>query len=134
MFHVSVPKTTITWLTILLIISFIASSGRVTAQTLPCFAWVQDHNILDSQFGVYDGTSAQYLGGIYPGFDIEGLAFINGVLYAASGGDGRVPSKLFTVTLDVAHNSSAFQALGPIQTDDGAPYYEVSSLAGGSPT
>ncbi|MFN8487893.1 MAG: hypothetical protein U0350_09895 [Caldilineaceae bacterium] len=126
----SIPKSALPLITALFIVLFIATPSSVTAQTTPgCMVWVQDHNLLDSQFGIYDGTSAHYVGGIYKGQDIEGLAYINGTLYAASGGDGLFQSQLFTVTLDIANNTSALHLIGSIQTADGTPFYEVSSLA-----
>ena len=126
----SISKSALPLITALLIVLFIAIPSSVTAQTTPgCMVWVQDHNLLDSQFGIYDGTSAQYVGGIDKGRDIEGLSYIDGTLYAASGGDGLFQSQLFTVTLDIANNSSALHLIGNIQTADGTPFYEVSSLA-----
>lgn len=88
MFKLPVPKTMITLMTLLLVVGFTSTASHVTAQTPPCLAWVQDHNILDSQFGFYEGTTANYVVGIYRGLDIEGLAYIQNTLYAASGGDG----------------------------------------------
>ncbi len=126
----TISKSALTLITALLIVLFIAIPSSVTAQTTPgCMVWVQDHNLLDSQFGIYDGTSAHYVGGIDKGFDIEGLSYIDGTLYAASGGDGHFQSQLFTVTLDIANTSSALHLIGNIQTADGTPFYEVSSLA-----
>lgn len=94
----------------------------------PFVYWVYDRNVRDSQFGYYDGTISKAVGDLYPGLDVEGLACMNGQTYASSGGDGHVPSQLFTLKLDLAQNQAMLQAIGMIQRADGAPFYEVSSL------
>lgn len=114
------------------LLTFTASliiSARLVAQTPPPFViWVYDKNVRDSQFGYYDGVHSQTIGVLYPNLDAEGLACMGAQPYASSGGDGRVPSQLFTLGLDLAQNQTTLNAIGVIQQSDGRPFYEVSSL------
>lgn len=130
MFNLSARNIGITLGTILFVSLFgIAIARHAAAQAAPVIIWVQDVNLFDSQFGYYDGIASHKVGAIQPGYDIESLSCIDGVIYAARGGDALLQSKLFTLDLDIANNSSMLNPIGLIQTVDGVPFYEVSSLA-----
>lgn len=101
----------------------------LAAQDERFLIWVFDQGSADSRFGYYNGTTAVEVGGIFKDYDIEALACLNRVIYAASGLDGRRSSELFTVTLDRAANQTTLTKVGTIETRDHQPYYEVASLS-----
>ncbi len=103
--------------------------SRAVAQEDRFILWVFDKNVLDSQFGYYDGTHIQSTQPIYEGADIEGLACLNGVIYAAGGLDGYAPSTLNTLVIDVASNTATLRKIAEIHTLDGSPLFEVASLS-----
>src|SRR5687768_8907549 len=97
------------WLVVLLCLGLFLRFflvGGAAAQESHFIIWVFDQNVPDSQFGYYDGATIQALDPIYAGADIEGLACLNNVIYAAGGLDGDAPSTLNTVTVDVATNTA----------------------------
>lgn len=91
--------------------------------------WVFDQGSADSQFGYYDGHAAVDVGGIFPDYDIEGLACLQQTLYGTSGHDGRRTSELFRIGVDVAANQITLQKVGDIVSSDQRPYYEVAALS-----
>jgi hypothetical protein len=99
------------------------------AQETHFFIWVFDQRVPDSRFGYYDGTTIQALDPLYEDADIEGLACLNNVIYAAGGLDGHAPSTLNTLAIDVATNTATLRKLADLHTPDGSPFYEVVSLA-----
>lgn len=113
---------------LLFIAPFIISSSLFAQTESPFVIWVYDQNVRDSQFGYYDGSQSQTVGPLYPNLDIEGLACISPQPYASSGGDGRVPSQLFKLNLDLGQNQTELLPIGVIRQADGRPFYEVSSL------
>lgn len=91
--------------------------------------WVFDRGSADSQFGYYDGSAAIDVGGVFPDYDIEGLACLQRTIYGVSGHDGRRASELFTIGINVATNQTTLRKVGDIVSSDQQPYYEVASLA-----
>jgi hypothetical protein len=118
----------ITSVTVLVI--FLASiAANVTAQDHPFIIWVFDKGLRDSQFGYYDGTTVQRAAPLFEEHDFEGLACLNNVVYAASAMDALRPSRLFTLTVDVASQQSTIAEIGEIRTANQAPFLEVASLS-----
>lgn len=114
-------------LTVLLLLMLLVNP--IAAQDERFLIWVFDQGSADSQFGYYDGTVAVDVGGIFKNYDIEALACLNRVIYAASGHDGRRSSELFTLRIDHAANQASLTKVGTIETSDHQPYYEVASLS-----
>lgn len=85
---------------------------------------VQDHNLSDSQFFVINPVSKAVttMGGVYDGYDIEGLDVCGDKLYAISGDDtlhGNPRGQLYEVEPGTA-------ALTPIGAPNG---YEISAIS-----
>lgn len=114
----------------LLLVSSLLLIGALpsVAQAPTLILWVYDKHVSDSQFGDYAGDSAQPIGQVHKGYDVEGLACIGATAYAVSGWDGKQPSQLYTLQLDRTHNTSTLAPIGRLQTASGALFYEVSSL------
>lgn len=97
------------------------------AQSDLFWVWVQDNNLNDSQFGYHNGTD-----GItqpeYTDYDLEGMACMDGTIYVSSGGDGDVPSRLFTVEIDDINNTSSLTEIGKIISGT-MPLHEAVALA-----
>lgn len=118
----------ILFLSLALLLAAIGASGAV-AQETRFIIWVFDKNVADSQFGYYDGANVQSTEPIYEDADIEGLACLNNVIYAAGGLDGDAPSTLNILSVDPAINSATLSKIADIHTVDGSPFFEVVSLA-----
>lgn len=118
----------ILFLSLALILAAIGASGAV-AQETRFIIWVFDKNVADSQFGYYDGANVQSTEPIYEDADIEGLACLNNVIYAAGGLDGDAPSTLNILSVDPVSNSATLSKVADIHTVDGHPFFEVVSLA-----
>jgi hypothetical protein len=119
-------------LTLLLsLVAFLRSVGvsSAVAQDARFIIWVFDKNVPDSQFGYYDGTNIQPTAPIYEDADIEGLACLNNVVYAAGGLDGDAPSTLNMLAVDPTSNTAALSKIADIHAVDGSPFFEVVSLA-----
>lgn len=112
----------------LLLLALLAVSANARAQTFPFVVWVFDKGVRDSQFGYYNGVVSQAIGRIYADYDVEGLSCVAETIYATSGGDGRVPSRLFTLTLDLANGRSQLSEIASLRAATGEALYEVSSL------
>lgn len=125
----SLPTTSRICLVALLVVLMLALPGALKAQNPPFIVWVYDAGIRDSQFGYYDGNATQAVGHRFDDMDIEGLSCINTTIYAASGGDGHVPSHLFTLSLDLPNNAAQLSPIATLHMTDGEALYEVSSLA-----
>lgn len=112
--------------TITVAIMMLALAAR--AQDARTIIWVNDLSTRDSQFGYFDGSASITTAEVYADYDIEGLACKDSVTYATSGGDGHVPSALYTVRITTdAH--AALTKVGDLRTTDGQRFYEVASLA-----
>lgn len=91
--------------------------------------WVFDVSTADSQFGYWNGTASNPVGGIFDERDFEGLGCIGSTIFVTSGGDGNRPSQLARLTVNITANTTNVTDVGTIQTAGGAAFYEVSSLA-----
>lgn len=91
--------------------------------------WVFDVSTANSQFGYWDGTVSRPIGTTFDGGDFEGLSCIGTTIYATSGGDGNVASRLAQVTINKDTDTSTATTVGTIQDANGRPFYEVASLA-----
>lgn len=112
-----------------IIMLLVSIAATVAAQDHPFIIWVYDKGTRDSQFGYYDGASAQSTTPIFDEYDIEGLACLDNTVYGASGRDGRDVSELYTVQIDIATNQATLGKIGDIQTSAQAPFFEVASLS-----
>lgn len=110
--------------------ALILSTGFVHAESNAIIVyWVFDVSTANSQFGYWDSTVSRPVGGIFEGGDFEGLSCIGSTLYATSGGDGNVPSRLVQVTINKDADTSSSTLIGTVQDANGQPFYEVASLA-----
>lgn len=109
---------------LLLSTSLVQAQGNATI-----VYWVFDVSTANSQFGYWDGTVSRPVGNIFDGGDFEGLSCIGSTIYATSGGDGNVASRLAQVTINKDTDSSTATTVGTIQDANGRPFYEVASLA-----
>lgn len=91
--------------------------------------WVFDVSTANSQFGYWDGTVSKPVGNIFEGGDFEGLSCIGSTIYATSGGDGNVASRLVQITINKDSDTSSATPVGTVQDANGQPFYEVASLA-----
>lgn len=91
--------------------------------------WVFDVSTANSQFGYWDGTVSKPVGNIFEGGDFEGLSCIGTTIYATSGGDGNVASRLAQITINKDTDTSTATTVGTLQDANGRPFYEVASLA-----
>ncbi|MEZ4734351.1 MAG: hypothetical protein R3E79_45245 [Caldilineaceae bacterium] len=91
--------------------------------------WVFDVGTADSQFGYWDGTTSAPVGNAIADADFEGLSCIGSTIYATSGGDGNVASRLVQVTINKDSDTTTVTEVGVIQDANGQPFYEVAALA-----
>ena len=91
--------------------------------------WVFDVSTANSQFGYWDGTVSHPVGNVFDNGDFEGLSCIGSTIYATSGGDGNVVSRLAQITINKDTDTSTATTVGTIQDANGRPFYEVASLA-----
>ena len=91
--------------------------------------WVFDVSTANSQFGYWDGTVSHPVGNVFDNGDFEGLSCIGSTIYATSGGDGNVVSRLAQITINKDTDTSTATTVGTIQDANGRPFYGVASLA-----
>lgn len=127
--HVKFYKAVLVVMSLFLVLSPRLFSGAAVAQETRYLIWVFDRSLRDSQFGYYDGAAVQATEPIYPGADIEGLACLNNVIYASGGQDGRAPSTLNTLVIDIDTNTATLTKFADILNADGSPFFEVVALS-----
>lgn len=91
--------------------------------------WVFDISTANSQFGYWDGTVSKPVGQSFDGGDFEGLSCIGSTIYATSGGDGNVVSRLARITISIDSDTAITTTIGTVQDANNKPFYEVASLA-----
>ena len=109
-------------------VAIMALALAARGQDARTIIWVNDLSTRDSQFGFFNGATSITTAEVYADADIEGLACKDNVTYATSGGDGHVPSALYTVRITTDAHVTLVR-VGELHTTDGQLFYEVASLS-----
>lgn len=113
-----------------IIAALLLNTGFVQAESNATIVyWVFDVSTANSQFGYWDGTVSKPVGNTFEGGDFEGLSCIGSTIYATSGGDGDVASRLVQIAINKDADTSSATPVGTVQDANGQPFYEVASLA-----
>lgn len=113
-------------ITVALVLSVIIITGLFAQSPMTTYIWVSDLNDDDSVFEYIDNNIVIQTQNVYYGYDLEGLACLNNIVYASSGKNGKVTSKLFTV--DVQGNISTLKYVGDLQNAT-QTFKEVAALS-----